>query len=137
MKFIFLDIDGVMNNQQRGSLKFEQEAIVALNYITDETKAQIVVSSDWRHYFSVQGLRLLFDSHGITGCVRETTPNKESRSLEIKECVSWAPSPESYICLDDMKLEGHPQILVDGRTGLTIQNAYDAVEILNEKVSSE
>jgi hypothetical protein len=89
MKIIFLDIDGVLNNElwfKKGKEKgsgttgdyeksmFDPKCIEQLNWLTDETQAKIVVSSSWRTGRSLKQLIKLFNDVGITGEVIGKTP---------------------------------------------------------------
>ena len=46
-KVIFLDIDGVLN-QDNGGAKIEEQFVRRLAHIVEETGAEIVLSSSWR-----------------------------------------------------------------------------------------
>jgi len=88
-KLIFLDVDGVLNNQihyrsdyfqknrdheDHDFFQFDPECVGSLNYITDKTGAKIVVSSSWRKGRTVEELKDLFKRVGITGEVIDKTP---------------------------------------------------------------
>ena len=87
-KFIFLDVDGVLNHQQWfGSAEckenkggdyeksqFSPISVALLNNLTDVTGADIVVSSSWRKGRTLEQLQELFESVGITGKVIGMTP---------------------------------------------------------------
>jgi hypothetical protein len=69
MKIIFLDIDGVMctsscygkgKNNKWGSYMFDQKSVAILNFILQETGADIILSSDWRHHYTLQEMREIF-----------------------------------------------------------------------------
>ena len=75
MKIIFLDIDGVLNNDRflkrlhrqhvdlssdkvlYGSMMLDKYAVKRLLAITDTTDAKIVISSSWREVFSLDEIR--------------------------------------------------------------------------------
>lgn len=97
MKIIFLDIDGVLNNQvwymsdkfREGSTKeeyevsqFDPRCVRLLNNLTDTTGAKIVVSSSWRLGRTVDELSELFEKVGITGQVIDKTPLLRFTGLE-------------------------------------------------------
>jgi hypothetical protein len=88
---VFLDIDGVLNTPEdyaRWALAagageeslFNPQLVARLNRITDATKADIVVSSSWRLFYSVRGghsfadLRGIFKRVGVAAAVLGPTP---------------------------------------------------------------
>jgi hypothetical protein len=92
MKIIFLDIDGVLNHQnwyeyrhknidmkllseEYPKYEFDPNSVECLNWITDATGAKIVVSSSWRHGRTVEQLKELLTSVGVTGEVIDKTPS--------------------------------------------------------------
>ena len=56
-KVIFLDIDGVLNDESTKSFKkkifVEEIRVKRLKDIVQATQAKIVMSSSWRHYFKL------------------------------------------------------------------------------------
>lgn len=50
MKVIFLDIDGVMKEEDYNA-EFKDECFARLKRIVDETGAEIILSSSWRIYY--------------------------------------------------------------------------------------
>lgn len=100
MKVIFLDIDGVLNNQiwlsgwkdylelTKGNIDHEQRrwfdhrCVNLLNELTEETEAKIVVSSSWRNGRSLEDLQKLFKEIGIEGEVIGKTPQLYFNGLE-------------------------------------------------------
>ena len=91
MKFIFLDIDGVMNHndwfqskecqdipkiEERRNYQrwFDPKCVALLNTLTDFTGGKIVVSSTWRLGKSPQQLQEIFKEVGINAEVYDKTP---------------------------------------------------------------
>ena len=92
LKIIFLDFDGVLNNQlwftsdefkKLGSpqnvedhdyRQFSPLNVGLLNNLTDSTGAKIVVSSSWRKYRTLEELQKLLKSVGVIGEVIGKTP---------------------------------------------------------------
>lgn len=80
---IFLDIDDVMAVgwvKQKlypwgKHLPFDKKCVGVLNSIYDEIPFDIVVSSDWRNYFSIETLRKIFDEFKVKASVIDITPN--------------------------------------------------------------
>lgn len=120
MKIIFLDIDGVLNNElwyrsenfRQGKdreeyelSQFDPRCVAHLNHLTLETNAKIVVSSSWRLGKTVEELQELFEKIGIEGEVIDKTPylrfqknddydRSVPRGCEIK---AWLESNKSIL----------------------------------------
>jgi hypothetical protein len=94
-RFVFVDVDGCLINMAAYQFSHEKacreaptaDCVAALNRITDETGAAIVVSSCWRIGRTVAELRELFGAWGITGVVLDKTPHLMNvvRGVEINE----------------------------------------------------
>jgi hypothetical protein len=89
LKLIFLDIDGVLNNQNwfqsdeyknlidNGDVfvrQFCPDSVKLLNRLTDETQAKIVISSSWRSLKNFDRLINILKTNGITGSIIDRTP---------------------------------------------------------------
>lgn len=102
-KVLFLDVDGVLNDEEYGSnIYLEEIRVKRLKNIIEATNANIVMSSSWRHYFrlfnespelitdkskfkKMQYLKNLFDKYELTVCdytkYLETGPNSRFRAF--------------------------------------------------------
>ena len=159
MKVIFLDHDGVIclsNNwgsrykkqvkvrtKLTQSVKelpvdarfdnFDKKAIKVLNEILEQTGAEIVVSSDWRIWCSVEEMGDYYESHGIikrpidfTGNVIDQSKvtwhrnwdSEGTRSLEIQAWLDNHPEVTHWVAIDDLNM---------GKTGL-----YYSTEFVHE-----
>lgn len=117
MKYLFLDIDGVLNhekwyrehvNDHRDSFKewweacFDPECVDRLNKILEETGARLVVSSSWK---GDRELKRYFEKVGITTDF-DITPNLHfngrwpDRGDEINEFLKTHPC-DNYVIIDD------------------------------------
>ena len=124
-KYIFLDIDGVLNSNDyfsslehmkrmnkllemefnpsiaHGVSSIDPVAVKNLNQLVENTGAKIVVSSTWR--FS-PNLPEVFKISGIEAPIFSITPSSQSR-IRGEEIQVWldkkAESPYSYVILDD------------------------------------
>lgn len=116
MKYLFLDIDGVLNHEDwyknkvrnnRHTMKewwvscFDPECVERLNNILKETDAKLVVSSSWRWDLN---LKKYFNHFGITTTF-ERTPNLSmngwiARGEEIDAFLKSHPC-DNYVILDD------------------------------------
>jgi len=152
MKVIFLDHDGVIClstewggrfkkqreagrklSQSIGSLpvlsrfdNFNKKAIHILNEILEETNAEIVISSDWKRWASVEEMGEYYESQGIKKKPIAFTKNlgdcdvpdnfiwsrqwdlEQSRSLEIKQYLKDNPQITHWVSVDDLNM-GIPQ----------------------------
>lgn len=159
MKIIFLDIDGVLNNDHTKE-RFEHlvfvsdEKILLLKELVDKTGAKIVLSSTWRRGWECKDriqmptpsdladIRL-FDAlvnklkeYGIE--LMSYTEDFATRGAEIDKWLSdWQGEPiEAYVILDDMsstELQPHSHNLIQTGfwDGLLPKHVKKAVEILN------
>lgn len=145
MKVIFLDHDGVIclsNNwgsrfkkqkKYRKKLSqsvmtmpldarfdnFDNKAIKVLNQILEQTGAEIVVSSDWRIWCSVEEMGDYYESHGIIKRPIDFTGNvideskvtwhrnwdlEGTRSLEIQGWLKEHPEVTQWVAIDDLNM---------------------------------
>ena len=146
MKVIFLDFDGVMSlmGQWGGRFKkilkyqykfpgvleddipawvrfdnFDPKAIKILNSILLHHDVEIVISSDWKLYASLNELQDMFDKYDVVKLPIDTTPNLISyqsksqmkkdelikwRIKEIKLWLSKHPDVTHWVAVDDMDL---------------------------------
>lgn len=152
MKVIFLDNDGVIclsNNwgsrrkkqTKWGGLKlsmsmreipieyrfdnFDKKAIKVLNEILTKTDAEIVVSSDWRNWATLEELGVYYTNQGIlkapigvTKFLGEceqpenfpwfgTYDLEQSRSLEILQYLKDHPEITHWVAVDDLHMGVH------------------------------
>ena len=152
MKVIFLDHDGVIclatewggrfKKQQKAGRKlsqsieslpvlarfdnFNKKAIDILNEILEETNTEIVVSSDWKRWASVEEMGEYYESQGIKkkpiGFTKkvmdcEVPENfvwsskwelEQERSLEILQYLRDNPQITQWVAVDDLNM-GIPQ----------------------------
>ena len=155
MKVIFLDHDGVICLQEQwgGRSKkrkkyieehgvatemempveyrfdnFDRKAIKVLNSILEKTGAEIVVSSDWKRWATVEEMGDYYEKQGIikkpidfTKNLQECTVHgdnfiwsrdfdlEQSRSIEIRQYLHDHPEITQWVSIDDLKM---------GKTGL-------------------
>jgi len=144
MKVLFLDHDGVIClNKNFGTrfkkgkvLKFSQsqmdkpviyrfddfdkKAITVLNQIIEESDCEIVVSSDWKLWATVEEMGEYYESQGIIKKPLDFTPSlsdvtvpsdfvwsrdfdlEQTRSLEIKGFLTTHPEITHWVAVDDL-----------------------------------
>jgi hypothetical protein len=152
MKVIFLDHDGVIclstewggrfKKQKKAGRKlsqsvnslpvvarfdnFNKKAINILNEILEETSVEIVVSSDWKRWATVEEMGEYYESQGLkkkpigfTKFLQDcevpqnfpwsrTYDLEQSRSLEIKQYLKDNPEITHWVAVDDLNM-GIPQ----------------------------
>jgi hypothetical protein len=148
MKVIFLDHDGVicLSTEWGGRFKkqrkegrklsqsvtslsvdarfdnFNKKAINILNEILEETNAEIVISSDWKRWASVEEMGEYYESQGIKKKPIAFTKNlgdcdvpenfiwsqqwdlEQSRSLEIKQYLRDNIDITHWVSIDDLDM---------------------------------
>lgn len=149
MKVIFLDHDGVIclahnwgsRYKKRRKTKlafaindkenpvefrfdnFDQKAIKLLNSIITETGAEIVVSSDWKRWATVEEMGEYYESKGIIKKPIAFTPDlaectvhgnlfiwsrdwdlEQCRSIEIKQYLHDHPEITHWVAIDDLNM---------------------------------
>lgn len=133
MKYIFLDLDGVISTfeESMSSTKdfwigrpwardmkvlypFNQECVMILNEILIETGAEIILSSDWKKRRTLEDLDIIFKKNGIikspidvTSDYRDNYSNFEMcRSVEIIHYIAEnIIDINDIVILDDLNLE--------------------------------
>ena len=88
---------------------FDKEAVNILNLLIEETDLEIVISSDWKKWCSLDRMKEFYKSQGIIKTPIDFTPTIkgknlfESRSLEIREWLkihkvsNWAVIDDLYL----------------------------------------
>lgn len=160
-KYLFLDIDGVLNSEEfyvemsqndrmnkihkenpnmSGSMvyklsNFDPKAVERLNKILKETECKLVVSSSWR--FDTD-LEELFEIVGINANIFGITGinNTRYRGFEIKDYLDNTNSEVLSYCILDDDCDMLPEQLnnfvhTDYRVGLTEDDVNKAIKILN------
>ncbi len=103
---IFIDIDGVLINDgfnQNGLTQFNPELVENLNILTNKLNANLVVSSSWKHEYTLKELKKIFKRNGVFARVIDVTPNLEP-GQRGEEIYNWLTEHEqfiSYLVIDD------------------------------------
>ena len=145
-KLIFLDIDGVLNSEERhpvieGLWSIDPVSLEHLHKVIDETDCYFVLSSTWRKTDDYRG-RLL--KHGCSKKVVEriidrTTWDYARFQLRGQEILEWLERKRfvgPYIILDDdgdMDPLMHKWFKIHSRYGITENDAKHIIRILNEE----
>jgi hypothetical protein len=146
MKVIFLDFDGVMclaeqwGGRAKKMIKYKKEfpdsteddmpawikldnfdfkATKVLNSILLHYDVEIVVSSDWKLFATLEELQDMFDKYGVIKSPIDTTPNllkyqsklgfskddlEQNRISEIKDWLKNHPEVTHWVAVDDLDL---------------------------------
>ena len=101
---------------------FDKKAVKVLNHVLEETGAEIVVSSDWRLYATLEELGDYYLSEGIIkkpiaftkryiGCDKpdefewvRRTMYEQQRCIEIRQYLIDHPEITHWVCIDDLEL---------------------------------
>lgn len=165
---IFLDIDGVLNTSKNYSaynsermrrnvrfgtlddpsveLLFDERLVANLNSLTEQSKAQIVVSSSWRLHYDGKGvtgqtfvdLAQLFGEVGITGDVVGPTPVQiYERGSAVEAWLRESGETRKIVILDDehelmFGNQRHWVVRTDGEVGLDEKKVAQALAHLVE-----
>ncbi len=116
---IFLDIDGVLNNEAFLKLawdnvvpvpygssepscedQLDSTRIGLLNELIESTGAKVVLSSTWRFAVGVKRTTLALERRGFRGNIIGSTPRGRNRGEEIAECVQELGCTR-FVILDD------------------------------------
>lgn len=145
--------EGIDHYDEFGAM-FDPKTISNLKYIVDHTNCKIVLSSTWRNegWIRIQALwkdrNLPDELFSMTPIFWGATykdaksgemlsiPERNAKALEIQAWLhKHATPPFQYVILDDENVFFHSQqehlVQTDENDGLTIQKAYEAINILN------
>ena len=120
MKVVFLDVDGVLNNDstttrtKHGAEFIDDYLIERLKRLVDATDATVVLSSSWRygrncalHSADFDELIEKLELHGV--CIEDYTPELRinDKSVEIDDYLQEHPEIENFVILDDDPMKLH------------------------------
>lgn len=153
VKVIFLDIDGVLNDDStptrtKSRLIFiDWEKLLRLKQIVDATGAEIVLSSTWRYdrdnpAYNVDFLELQDAFRQVGLEFYSFTPEdvyRIRRGMEIRAWLEMHPEVDRYIILDDELFDFEQRGLLPrliktefGDGGLTETHVQEAIEMLSD-----
>jgi len=133
VKFVFLDIDGVLNigtSRKVGIL--EKYLIDRLNKITDHEDVQVVLTSSWGLFHGFAETLRDLDIAGFKGNMIEYLYDEIPREQRI---ANWLLKyrHDSYVVIDDhlMPEFGDKQVVVDSKIGLSDADVIKALACLH------
>ena len=144
MRIIFLDIDGVLNNEnmyrtkKHASNSLDPKNIEVLNELIEDTKAKVVISSSWRCGSTIDSILSKMKTAGYKHDILDFTPilgYDHNRGNEIHQWLKeYEKEVQSYVIFDDdsdmLLWQRDYFIWVDRYYGLTPTMAWKAKHIL-------
>lgn len=154
MNIIFLDVDGVLNSQNKLielynktnksnsgiNFPFDEKCLEYLKILVEETRSYIVITSTWRKYKKeIELLNSTLDKYNLKDKVIGYTPilNKK-REYEIKEYIK-SNNIDNFVIIDDindMNELNDYLVATSYITGLTKENIEQATKILRRENGS-
>ena len=164
MKIIFLDCDGVLNSNkffqedgplsqggihslQFGASQLDPKGLALIDKLVNATGAKIVISSSWRHIFTLEEIISMFENRGFKSAasVIDRTGNSinDNRGDEVDEYLGLdrereivgGESTSSYVIIDDndefTSAQHEHFIHTNPETGITPADVARAIHILN------
>ena len=143
-KIVFIDLDGVLiTRDEDGDLEefFNPKCVRNLNSIIDQTKCEIILSSDWRLSHSLSAMQDIFKDEGVVKGPVDYTPNlwtknsntndlEEIRSQEIKKWLK-ENNHHKWCAIDDMELNLTRFVLINPNKGLALWDKHKVIEFLS------
>lgn len=152
MKVIFLDVDGVLNNDKTksrtptGWLGVSTTLVNKLKRIISETGAVTVLSSTWKHS-DKPDLDYLYSKLGKKATPIDRTYDPDDRDSRrgagINDYLKNHQDVSGFVILDDYSFDFREQnllphtVLTQEHIGLTDNDVHLAIDILNEKLLAE
>lgn len=123
-KYIFLDIDGVLATTRQfyskkinvwNTYDFDKKCVKVLNEILDESKAIIILSSDWKYHYDLDTMNMIFAGNGIKTMISAFTPSlwdvkyfklQELEACRSEEIIKYATKHkmEKWVAIDDLDM---------------------------------
>ena len=144
LRIIFLDFDGVMDtayydyvlakaglpgNDSYGAV-FDPECVNSLKFIVEQTGADIVVSSSWKHFMTYRDFLDMWKARCLPGFVTDITPTPPVRRNRGDEIDAWLQECKmecKYAIIDDLDATNFNSHQVPN---LFVVNHYNGLDIL-------
>lgn len=139
---IFLDIDGVLNTNESldKNIAILPEKVAMLQNIASRTSASIIVSSDWKHSFTLNEITKILYCAGLVnvGVIGFTADDKHMDSIRGENIEGTLQSKiyGNYVILDDLGRHNFYDyqlsnlVQTDPSLGLTYMDVENAIGIL-------
>lgn len=163
MKILMLDFDDVLNSQRSATCwgwgpnrppkdkkdlsqnienpRLDAVAVALIRKLCENTDAKIVLTTNWRWYFSIQAFIDMFgkyyDWHDAP--IIDITHQRRMRPERGCEIIDWLedhPEITHYVIIDNLPLSFRKNfVYVEGDNGLSYENYKDALTILQGESS--
>lgn len=144
MKVIFLDVDGVLNQDPDGDHQvINPKNVQVLNWLVEKSRAFVVLSSAWRHFLDLEEFKQEMRQNGFKHPERiiDATPFGGARGDEIRNYLDMddertrlgGKKVSQYVILDDnddMADQRDRLVQTNAATGLTMADAQRALGLL-------
>lgn len=112
-----------------------------LRLLIDSTKADVVVTSDWKYIDKYEGLLQMWNERQMPGFMTDTTPNvSKHRGDEIQRWLNECGIKCNYVIIDDLGAENFNDnqldklVIVDSYYGLDKDATEKAIAILKRQM---
>ena len=149
MKFIFLDVDGVLNSERttalspNGYIGISSSLVKKLAKIVKATDAKIILSSTWKRSededFKYLARKLMQQELYMSGKTHEPNNALWHRGLGIKEYLNNHEC-DAYVIIDDELFDFQEEgllehaVITNATQGLTNSDVEKAIGVLNGKL---
>ena len=142
MRVVFLDVDGVLNQQAsagtEGNYALDRRCVEGLNRIVAATHCIVVISSLWRRYLPLWHIHSLMVEHGYLYGVHDRTQVhwRQDRGKDVEDylsmCADAGIEVGSFVAIDDtpMSIDEKRMVMTDTSKGLTSGDVERAIAIL-------
>lgn len=125
-------------------LSFDLEAVQWLNYIVDNSNADIVITSSWK-YKGLEAMHNMWTEYAMHGYVKDITPSIQMRRdlfcMRGMEILKWLSDnyPEvkeqpRYVIIDDgddfLPEQAEMLVRTNAEVGITKEDAAKAINLL-------
>ncbi len=125
-------------------LSFDLEAVQWLNYIVDNSNADIVITSSWK-YKGLEAMHNMWTEYAMHGYVKDITPSIQMRRdlfcMRGMEILGWLSEnyPEGkeqprYVIIDDgddfLPEQAEMLVRTNAEVGITKEDAAKAINLL-------
>jgi hypothetical protein len=138
---IFIDIDGVLNSEHFYHVTayhtwdlLDPSCVSLLNKLTEERRAQLVLSSDWRKTYGIKKVKEVFKKNKVKGTVIGNISLKHNKEEGIKNyllSLSKHLKDINYVVLDDKDLKINNLIQTNPKYGFDFKDYKQADKILS------
>ena len=142
---IFLDIDEVLATENSSKMKrkfwyddksypFDAKCVKNLNVILRTINAEIILSSSWRLFYTLDELDKIFKFNKVEKSPIGITNERGDRNAEIEEFVNNNNIRE-FLIVDDMELKCFPDkfLRIRGKKGLTQEHIETAIKMIDKQ----